>query len=113
MSSESVAVFRGCTPVVDVQYRYENDQTPVEAIVVALAEIEGSDATALPPLYNVIDTDALNRLFAREDDEGDTAAILSFQYDTWNIFVRSDGRIRICDATKPTNPEPVFSPVPS
>lgn len=111
MSSESVGVYRGCTPVADAHYQDGSARTPVEAIVDALTQIEGIDTTALPPLYDVIDTDALNRLFAREGEEGDPAAILSFRYDTWNVFVRSDGQIRICDATKPTDPEPVFGSV--
>jgi hypothetical protein len=28
--------------------------------------------------------------------------------ETWNVFVSTDGRIRVCDATRPTDPELVF-----
>ncbi|MDZ5811936.1 HalOD1 output domain-containing protein [Halorubrum sp. AD140] len=111
MGSDPIVLYRECTPVVDAHYRDGSDRTPVAAIVRALAEVEGLDATTLPPLYDMIDADALNQLFERNRDESDTAVFLSFQYNTWNIFVRDDGQIRICDATKPTDPEPVFSSV--
>jgi hypothetical protein len=104
-------VYRGCRPVVDAEYDFRSDSSVTEAIIWALADAVGVDPTALPPLFDHVDPDALNALFSRRgSDAGDT--ILSFQVDTWNVFVRSDGRIRVCDGTQLTAPEPVFeSPV--
>ena len=100
-------VYRGCRPVVDAEYDVRSDGSVTEAIVWALADAAGVDPTALPPLFDHVDPDALNALFTRRDsDTGDT--ILSFQVDTWNVFVRSDGRIRVCDGTQLTAPEPGF-----
>lgn len=104
-----LSIHCGCRPVVDTEYDFENDSSATEAIIWALADAADVDPTDLPPLFEYVDPDALNALFDREDIAvaGDT--ILSFQVDTWNVFVRSDGRIRICDATRPTEPQPVFA----
>lgn len=109
MTSRSLTLYRGCIPIVDSRYDAESDHSPVEALIDAIAEAEGVDATALPSLYEVVDTDALNQLFSRCDEAGDAETVLSFQFDPWTVFVRADGRIRVCDSTKPTDPEPIFA----
>ena len=101
-------VYRGCRPVVDAKYDFQGDSSATEAIIWALAEAAGVDPTALSPLFDYVDPDALNALFDRCDTGADSDTVLSFQVDTWNVFVRSDGRIRVCDGTQPTDPEPVF-----
>lgn len=101
-------VYRGCTPVIDAEYDFESDSSATEAILWALADAVGVDPTNLPPLFDYVDPDALNALFDPSDRATDGDTLLSFQVDTWNVFVRSDGRIRVCDATQPTDPEPVF-----
>lgn len=109
MDPGQVTVYRGCTPVVDAQYGKADGQTPTEALVGALATAAGVDATELPPLYESIDPDALDQLFEDHDGAAAAEALLSFTVDHWNVFVRADGRIRVCDATRPTEPEPVFA----
>lgn len=101
-------VYRGCIPVVDAEYDPQRDCSATEAIIWALADAIGVDPTVLPPLFDYVDPDALNALFDRSETDIEGTTILSFQIDTWNVFVRSDGRIRICDGTRPTDPEPVF-----
>lgn len=108
MSTGSLAVYRGCTPVVDTQYGPDTDRSPVEAIVDALAEAASVDPEELTPLYEFVDPDAVDALFNRHDGADEAQALLTFQVDTWNVFVRADGRIRVCDGTRPTDPEPVF-----
>lgn len=108
MRGEQLTVYRGCTPVVDKQYENDGDETPVQTVVGALAEAEGVDATDLPPLFETIDPDALNRLFHNDDESEREETMLSFTIDNWNVFVRADGLIRVCDGTEPTEPEPVF-----
>ncbi|WP_324759767.1 HalOD1 output domain-containing protein [Haloarcula sp. GH36] len=106
-----LAIDRRCTPVVDAEYDFESNRSAVEAITVALADAAGVDPVDLPPLYDYVDSDALNSLFERFERGKDSETILSFQVDTWNVFVHSDGRISICDATQPTDPEPVFESI--
>lgn len=97
-----------CTPVVDARYVPESGQTLTQAVVDALADAEGVAPTDLPPLYETIDPDALSNLFDRHDGAPEAEATLGFRFDTWNVFVRTDGRIRVCDGTRPTDPAPVF-----
>lgn len=113
VNRDRLSVYRGCTPVVDAEYDVESDCSATEAIIWALADASGVDPTDLPPLFDYVDPDALNALFDPHDRVMDKSTLLSFQVDTWNVFVRSDGRIRICDATQPTDPEPVFESAPA
>ena len=108
MDSGQLTLYRGCTPVVDAEYGEASDRTPVEAIIDAVAEAAATDPLALSPLHDTIDADAIDRLFAQHDGAAEAEALLSFRFETWNVFVRADGRIRVCDATRPTDPEPVF-----
>jgi hypothetical protein len=107
--AEQLTVYRGCTPVVDAEYGSESDESPADAVVDAVAAAAGTDPLELPPLYEFVDGDALNALFDHHDGMTDTDGLLSFQIETWNVFVRADGRIRVCDATQPTDPAPVFA----
>ena len=106
-------LYRSCTPVVDTWYKNDDSRTITEAIVGAIAEAEGGEATEISPLYGTIDLDNLSRLFEGYDGT-DEDSLISFSHENWNVFVRADGRIRVCDATRATDPEPVFEgrPVP-
>lgn len=104
---QQLTVYRGCTPVLDAEYGGENDWSPVAAVVDAIATAADVDPLDVPPLHEFVDPDALNNLFDRHNRD-DTQMILRFEVETWNVFVRSDGQIRVCDATQPTDPEPVF-----
>ncbi len=112
MEQESLNVYCGCTPVVDAECEFESDVSPTEVIIESLAEAAEIDPIKLPPLYEFVDPDALDQLFGEHDGAAHADAILSFQVETWNVFVRADGRIRICDNTQPTDPEPVFESTP-
>lgn len=105
MASRQLEISRKCTPVVDARYEKQSEDTPVTAIVGALARAEGVDTTELAPLQDLVDTDAVNRLF---DGPAKTETVLSFEVDHWNVFISSDGRIRVCDTTQSTEPAPVF-----
>lgn len=103
-------LYRSCTPVVDVEYDRHGPNNIVETLIDALAKAEGVDVTAIPPVYDTIDLEAIRQLFEREDGATDT--LLSFTFGDWNIFVRADGRIRVCDGTQHTDPAPVFEGAP-
>lgn len=103
-----LTVYCGCTPVVDAQHEFDGPQTFVGTLITAVAEAAGVDPTDLPPLHHTIDLEALSKLFDEHDGAADTAVILSFEFESWNVFVRDDGRIRICDGTQPIEPAPVF-----
>lgn len=112
MDSQQLRVSCECTPVVDAQYD-ESDHSPTAVIIRALAEATGRDPVELSPLHNFVEPDALDALFEHRDGETSDHAIVSFTVEEWNVFVRDDGRIRVCDATQYTEPEPVFAPSPA
>lgn len=113
MVNRQLHVYRSCTPVVSIRYETEGYQTPSMAIVEAVAEAEGIDPAELPPMYEIVDSDAVDRLFTSYDEAEESEAVLSFTHDHWNIFVRGDGEIRVCDATQSTDPEPIFGSSPA
>jgi len=101
-------VYRSCVPVVDSRYDADEQQPLADVLVETIAGAAKTDPTELPPLYDAVDLDALTRLFERHDGSAESNAMLSFTFETWNVFVRADGRIRVCDATRHVDPEPVF-----
>jgi hypothetical protein len=90
------------------EYGEGADWSPSEAVVDAVASAADVEPVDLPPLYEYVDGGALDQLFDRHDPTADTDAVLSFNIETWNVFVRTDGVIRVCDATRATEPKPVF-----
>lgn len=71
---------------------------PSEALIAAVATLSGTDATSLPPLYDVIDPEALDSLYehVRERNGGDSSAYqITFPYEGYDVCVEFDGRIRL------------------
>ena len=106
-SDRQLNLYRRCTPVVDTRYDERDTETILEVLAESLADAAGVDVTELPPLYETIDVEAVSQLLD-SNRSGNADTIVSFTVDHWNVFVRSDGRIRICDGTQPTDPTPVF-----
>ena len=69
---------------------WNDDPAPSEAIIEAIAEETDSDPLELPPLYNAIDPDALDRLFANR--EGGTVTFCCCGH---KITVKQDGTVVI------------------
>lgn len=111
MTSGNLGICCECTPVLDADYSEGSGRTPAEAVIDALAEASGVEPVDLPPLYDVVDPEALDRLFRDRDDEGALGRVLAFSVEDWNVFVADDGSIRVCDATRRTDPVPVFETV--
>lgn len=102
------AVYRECTPVTNAEFDDGADRPPSDVVVTALAEAEATDPASLPPLYQYVDVDALDALVERDAEAEDGDVLLTFRVETWTVFVRSDGRILVCDDTKHGSPKPVF-----
>lgn len=60
------------------------------AVVNAVATAEERDPTTLPPLYNAIDPDALDALFA---DRGDQLGRIAFRYHGYDVAVSENGHV--------------------
>jgi hypothetical protein len=66
------------------------------AVVEAVAEAEGVDSVELtPPLYEAVDPDALNRLFAATPSAGRMEGRVSFRYNGYEVTVWGDGYVSI------------------
>lgn len=67
-----------------------------ETVIEAVAEREGMDPVDLtPPLYDMIDPDAVNELLASIPDEHRADVELTFTYSGYQITVQGNGHGRI------------------
>ncbi|ADB63537.1 hypothetical protein Htur_4765 (plasmid) [Haloterrigena turkmenica DSM 5511] len=78
-----------------VEWEAGSEKTPVYAVVSAVAEAEGVDRIDLPPLYNAIDSEALNDLFT--SDSGAVSSV-EFQYAGYSVVVRGEGTVEVSSA---------------
>jgi len=101
-------MYRTCEPVIDAHYS-ETDYEVVDVLATAISEAAGVSPGDMPPLYHTIDLDAVTRLLNNDDGAANDNLLLTFEYEQWKIFIRGDGRIRVCDGTQCTDPEPVFN----
>lgn len=70
----------------------ESLDTPTEAVVDEVAATEGVDPTELaPPLFEVIDTDALNSLLESTGSE----VTVHFRYNDYDITVDQDYTVEL------------------
>lgn len=61
-----------------------------------MADAEGTAPVDLPPLHDVVETDALDRLFAAPLDDGARSSLeLCFYYSDSIVTVRGDGTIDV------------------
>ncbi|MFD1598570.1 HalOD1 output domain-containing protein [Halobellus rarus] len=72
------------------------ESTVSEQIVEKVARVTGTDALKLPPLYDSVDTDALNALV-----ESPGYVEISFVYAGQEVCIENDGEISVgecCDS---------------
>jgi len=72
-----------------------DDESIGAAVVRAVATVSNTAATALPPLYHVVDPDTLNRLFPADATDGE----LRFDYAGYAVVVGSNGTIKLHELT--------------
>lgn len=73
----------------------EFDGSVSVAVVTAIAERRGVSPTELPPLYDAIDPDAMDALFASTRSGGPRCGRLEFTYDGHEITVECDDGLEI------------------
>lgn len=74
--------------------------SPSVRIVYSVAEQTNTDPRELPPLYDTIDTDALNRLLTTLDD-----AQIQFEYAGQVVTVQGTGAIHVTNASTTHAPQ--------
>jgi len=75
----------------------ETDSRSVsQAVIDAVAAFEGTPPTELtPPLYEVVDPEALDKIFARKASLGKVV----FNYKSYEVHVDADGFVAVRDHT--------------
>jgi len=74
----------------------KSTEKPSQKIVELIADLEGVQPTELtPPLYSVIDPDALDSLFHSSADDSGSEGHICFRYRGYLIRVQSNGDIEI------------------
>lgn len=80
----------------DSVYRVHDGESITAAIVRAVGSEIHADPTGLQPLHSVVDTEALNELFASPSGEIDrTDGHIAFDYSGLQVRVRADETIQI------------------
>lgn len=70
---------------------------PSTAIAETLAVVEGCDPAEVGPLYDVVDSDALDRLVQATNTKADCAVM--FPYDEYSVTVTAPGDVIVHEAT--------------
>jgi hypothetical protein len=112
MESEHISVHSEATPVHETRYDPVDNASPVEAIAWALATVEDIDPTDLPPLYDYVDVEAMNRLMESGSHGVGEEFVLGFRIAGWHVFVQGNGSIRIFDTERQSEPTPVCNSSP-
>ncbi|PSP78477.1 hypothetical protein BRC81_08010 [Halobacteriales archaeon QS_1_68_20] len=70
-----------------------------EKVVEAVADAEGTSPLDLrPPLYRVVDPDALDKLFSPPSlEHGQPDGEVTFEYRGYEVTVRADGSVSVTD----------------
>ncbi|MBX0322981.1 hypothetical protein EGH21_08065 [Halomicroarcula sp. F13] len=107
MTSGHLSISCACVAVHEAEYSGDSERPPSVAVVEAVAAAEGVEPTELRSLSADIDLEAVDALFENDDTTGQ-AHVLSYTVAGWNVFVRGDGAIRVCDPTQTGEPTPTF-----
>ena len=76
---------------------YTVEERPSDVIVHAIAALRGVEPTELEPLYDRIDPEALDELLGLPVIGNDGIITVEFTAEGFQITVRSDGTIMLCD----------------
>lgn len=76
-----------------VQTLETDSRRPSQAVIDAVAAVEGTPPTELPPLYDVVDPEALDNVFAGKASLGKVV----FNYNSYEVSVEADGYVALKD----------------
>lgn len=77
--------------------RTETDLSPSYSVIKAVSQATATAPDEMRPLYEVIDSDALDRLFARDEPHGTALSdgFVRFGYEGAEVTVHADGRTTV------------------
>ncbi|MDZ5812419.1 HalOD1 output domain-containing protein [Halorubrum sp. AD140] len=82
-------------PTASVQHTWSAPTQPSTAVIEALAASTGRDPTAMPPLYDYVDPDALDALLGSRTGDPEDSVTVSFAYDGVAVRVASSGWVEV------------------
>lgn len=87
-------------PRFHAEHDWDGPDTVGETIVRTVAAVTGADPMAMPPLYDVVDPDALDRLFSPPESSirAGTGRV-EFAYAGCAVTVHGDGQLEIRPAS--------------
>jgi hypothetical protein len=88
-----------CQPVHEMEFQFDGGRAPSGVVIEAIAAADGTDPSALPPLYDSVDPDALDRLFDGPAQKRPDRLV--FGHAGWDVFVGDDGVITVCEPDEP------------
>nr|WP_232794595.1 HalOD1 output domain-containing protein [Haloarcula taiwanensis] len=72
-----------------------------EAVVKAVSTVEGCPSTSLPPLYNAVNPEALERVFTvTKRDAPDRSGRITFQYSESVVTIDKNGYLEVQESLK-------------
>lgn len=93
--------FDAQTGTYETDYR-SSARSPSRAVISTVALATETDPTDLPPLFDALDTEALDALFGGDGPGRDGAtAELSFEYAGQTVTVGGDGVLEVAPADQP------------
>lgn len=78
---------------VESELKDRNSEDRVRAIVEAVAEKSGVDPLELPPLYEAVDSDCLDHIFAAMDSDVQRSAL--FTYAGYDVTITAAGNVAV------------------
>lgn len=73
-------------------FEWSGSESPSTTVVTEVAEVTGTDAQSMTPLYEVVDPDALDSLFARAHPSTDGSIACEFQYQGYSVVLEGNGQ---------------------
>lgn len=83
------------------RYDWNETDVPSSAIVQAVAAVTNTEPTAMGPLYEAVNTDAMNRLFGRRYRVRPDR--LSVRFENCDVTVYADGRVTVAPRERPAD----------
>lgn len=76
----------------------DRDESTARTVVEAVAEATGDDPLSMQPLYDVVDTDALDTVFEPTGGRSAQSGRVSFRFNGCDVTVHADGRTVVSPA---------------
>lgn len=71
------------------------NELPSTVVIEKVSSISERDPLKMPPLYDAIDTEALDTLLVGAAENGVSDVQVSFEYDGFSVYINSTGHVSI------------------